>query len=56
MKSIIALTFATLVAATFTHPAAAENRTYTGTDYSQSGPTHTGPQFRGYALSDWYIY
>jgi hypothetical protein len=36
-------------------PAAAGNRTYTGTDYSQSGPNHTGPLFRGYPLSDWYI-
>jgi hypothetical protein len=56
MKSIIAaLTFATFVAATFTHPAAAAKRTYRGTDYSQSGPNHTGPLFRGYPLSDWYI-
>jgi hypothetical protein len=56
MKSIIAaLTLATFVAATLTQPAAAGNRTYTGTDYSQSGPNHTGPLFRGYPLSDWYI-
>jgi hypothetical protein len=57
MKSIIAaLTFATFVAATFTQPAAAATQTYSGTDYSQSGPNHTGPLYRGYPLSDWYIY
>jgi hypothetical protein len=25
-------------------------------DYTQSGPNHTGPLYRGYPLSDWYIY
>jgi len=66
MKSIIsALIFATLVAATFTQPAAAlaqgwhdsdqSRRIYTGADYTQSGPNHTGPLYRGYPLSDWYI-
>jgi hypothetical protein len=66
LKSIIsALIFATLVAATFTQPAAAvsqgrsdsdqSGRIYTGADYTQSGPNHTGPLYRGYPLSDWYI-
>jgi hypothetical protein len=54
MKSIIAaLTLATLVAA-LTQPAAAASQT-TGADYTQSGPNHTGPLYRGYPLSDWYI-
>jgi hypothetical protein len=66
MKSTIAaLTLTILVAATFT-PAAAATRgrhesnwswQHAGSvDYTQSGPNHTGPSFRGYPLSDWYIY
>jgi hypothetical protein len=66
MKSIIsALIFATLVAATFTQPATAlaqgwldsdqSRRIYTSADYTQAGPNHTGPLYRGYPLSDWYI-
>ena len=67
MKSIISVsTFAILVAVTFTQPAAAvsqerrdsnqSGRIYTGAaDYTQSGPNHTGPLYRGYPLSDWYI-
>jgi len=65
MKSIISVsTFAILVAVTFTQPAAAisqgrrdsnqSGRIYTGADYTQSGPNHTGPLYRGYPLSDWY--
>jgi len=57
LKSITALILATLVAATFAQPAAAApQRRDTGVDYTQSGPNHTGPQYRGYPLSDWYIY
>jgi hypothetical protein len=67
MKStIVALTLTTLVAATFIEPAAAaaqgrhdHNWSWQGAgsvDYTQSGPNHTGPSFRGYPLSDWYIY
>lgn len=65
MKSTIAALFlTTLIAATFALPAAAAAQRRhvwlgynTGTpDYTQSGPNHTGPSFRGYPLSDWYIY
>jgi hypothetical protein len=64
MKSTTAALFLTiLIAATFAQPAAASQRRHawlgqnTGTpDYTQSGPNHTGPSFRGYPLSDWYIY
>src|SRR5262245_40932884 len=67
MKAICAaLTFAILVAATWTQPAAAvpkgrynanqSRRIYSNPDYTQSGPNHTGPLFRGYPLSDWYIF
>jgi hypothetical protein len=67
MKAITAaLTFAILVAATWTQPAAAvpkgrhhanqSRRIYSNPDYTQSGPNHTGPLYRGYPLSDWYIY
>jgi hypothetical protein len=57
LKSITALILATLVAATFTQPAAAATqRRDTSTDYTQSGPTHTGPLYRGYPVRDWYIY
>jgi hypothetical protein len=57
LKSIPALIMATLVAATFTQPAAAATqRRDTGADYTQSGPNHTGPLYRGYPMSDWYIY
>jgi hypothetical protein len=66
MKSMIAaLTLTTLIAATLTGRAAAAQvhhdshqswQTYGGPDYTQSGPNHTGPSFRGYPLSDWYIY
>jgi hypothetical protein len=27
-----------------------------GLDLTQTGPIHRGPIFRGYPLSDWYIY
>jgi hypothetical protein len=66
MKSLIAaLTLTTLAATTFTQPAAAfshgrhdsrqSGRIYSSPDYTQSGPNHTGPLYRGYPLSDWYI-
>jgi hypothetical protein len=65
MKSTIAaLILTTLIATTFTQPAAAaaqRRHVWLGhdggiPDYTQSGPNHTGPSFRGYPLSDWYIY
>jgi hypothetical protein len=68
-RTLIALGLATLVAApAFAQSAAAAalhsarfEQTYDGADAShldltQSGPIHRGPNFRGYPLSDWYIY
>jgi hypothetical protein len=66
MKSTIAaLTLTTILIATLTDPSAAAQRPHAfnqswqhagSVDYTQSGPNHTGPSFRGYPLSDWYIY
>jgi hypothetical protein len=66
LKPITALIVATIVATTFTQPAAAATKgrhdsnqsgwTNSGPDYTQSGPNHTGPLYRGYPMSDWYIY
>jgi hypothetical protein len=65
MKSTIAALFlTTLIATTFAPPAAAAaqgRHVWSGQhawipDYTQSGPNHTGPSYRGYPLSDWYIY
>jgi len=65
LKPITALIVATVVAATFTQAADAATKSRhdsnqsgwtSGPDYTQSGPNHTGPLYRGYPMSDWYIY
>ena len=68
-KTLIAFGLATLIAApAFAQSAAAAalhstrlEQTDDGADDSrldltQSGPIHRGPNYRGYPLSDWYIY
>jgi hypothetical protein len=72
MKTLIALSLVSLMAApTFIPPAVAAPMLRdvagqshltlgggydSGVDLTQSGPIHRGPLYRGYPLSDWYIY
>jgi hypothetical protein len=72
MKRFIALSVATVIATpTFTqfaaaaplvrHQASQSEEAYAGPydsrlDLTQTGPIHRGPIYRGYPLSDWYIY
>jgi hypothetical protein len=71
MKTLTALSLLALMAApTFVSSAAAAplfhdvagqsdltlGGRYSDVDLTQTGPIHAGPLFRGYPLSDWYIY